>query len=187
MKETGNLVLAAQEFAQKVHEHLFAVTISGIKVPQIVHIQQVADLVWAAGGTDEEVMAAWLHDTVEDTDTTIEVIREKFGDAVAEMVEGLTDSPDIEGLPLLERKKLQAEHIATQSDSVKLIKLADQSSNVRSVTLDPFHDMSPDICRDYLEGARLIALQCKGVSPLLDGVFERIYQRGIARHGIGNT
>jgi len=174
----------AQEFARKAHEGISRVTYSGAFCPQILHIQEVADLVWASGGNEQEIVAAWLHDTVEDTNTTINDIEKTFGKGVSEIVYGLTDLHEIENLPVSERKAKQAIRVRNESNSVKRIKLADQTSNVRFVTLDPPTTMDKEECRNYVIGAKLIADECKGVSKLLDEMFDRVYRLGKVRYSI---
>lgn len=71
-----------------------------------------------------------LHDTVEDTDTTIEELKEKFGDAVAGIVQEVTDD---KSLPKLARKRQQVEHAPHCSPQAKLVKLADKLYNLRDL------------------------------------------------------
>ena len=172
----------AQEFARKAHEQLSKTTVSGVFCPQILHIQEVADLVWASGGTDNEIIAAWLHDTVEDTKTTINDIEGTFGNEVAKMVNGLTDTHEMEKMSLIDRKTKQAERVRGESASVKRIKLADQISNVKFVSIDPPTTMNLEDCKKYIEGAKLIANECTGVSDLLDNLFNKVYKLGLARY-----
>jgi guanosine-3',5'-bis(diphosphate) 3'-pyrophosphohydrolase len=113
---------------------------------------------------------------VEDTDTTLANIEEHFGKHVAEIVEGLTDLDHFKGLPPKERKRLQAERVRNESESVRRVKLADQLSNVRALALDPISIMRPDELWPYIKGAKLIADECKEISPLLDSLFEKFYK-----------
>ena len=62
-------------------------------LPYIVHPEGVAALVKDAGGDDEQVQAAWLHDTMEDTGTTYDDLVEKFGKRVADLVASVTNDP----------------------------------------------------------------------------------------------
>lgn len=173
----------ARDLALKVHGHEIVTTVSGLKRPKILHIQQVADFVLMAGGNDDEIASAWLHDTVEDSDTTIELIKSYFGEVVAEIVSGLTDPTDYKGLPLLERKQLQANRLLNMSNSIKLIKLADQTSNLHALALDPTGDMTQLECKDYALGANIIAKGCSGISPELDKLFEKVFGMCMERYG----
>ncbi|MGA3193230.1 MAG: HD domain-containing protein [Minisyncoccia bacterium] len=177
-----NIVSRAQEFARNAHEPIFAITVAGVKRPQIVHIQEVADLVWASGGSDEEITAAWLHDSIEDTHTSLKDVETNFGKKVADIVHGLTDLDEFKGLPLAERKRKQAERVRSESESVRRIKIADQTSNVRFLATDPTSDMTFEECAQYIKGAKLIADGCKGISPLLDRLFNEAYQKGLKRY-----
>lgn len=143
--------------------------------PKINHIEEVARLVRESGGELDEVAAAWLHDIVEDTDTTIEEIQELYGAEIAELVDGLTDPTEFLGMSLKLRKELQAQRLSLKSDQVKRIKLCDQISNVRSVVNDPPLDWDNDKCLIYLDGAQKVAEVCYGISEYLDKCFEAAY------------
>lgn len=80
----------AFELAKKVHAGQFRN--DGV-TPFLNHVQQVVTNVYKRGGGDLEGTVAWLHDTVEDTDTTIEEIRTLFDDKIAEAVDALTHRP----------------------------------------------------------------------------------------------
>ncbi len=173
-----SIIPFARDFTFEAHDGRTSTTVNGFKRPQVVHLQEVADLVWASGGTDEEIAAAWLHDTVEDTKITVEDIKNNFGDDVATMVEGLTDLEEITGLPVAERKQKQAERIQNESVSVRRIKIADQISNVRMLAIDATVRMTVAECKDYIEGARKIVDECRGISPLLEKLFDEAYGMG---------
>jgi (p)ppGpp synthase/HD superfamily hydrolase len=163
------------------HNACFFSTLSGHKRPQIAHLREVAELVRAHGGSDREVAAAWLHDVLEDTNTAKLAIRQTFGDDIAEVVLSLTDDEEIMNLPLLRRKQIQAERIRYGSTSAKLIKLADQTSNVRAMACDPIRDMQTTECKTYITGARLVAWECRNASPKLYSLFLDAYRFGMAR------
>jgi (p)ppGpp synthase/HD superfamily hydrolase len=182
MKEDNkNLIPLARDFALKAHEKRITNTVSGLKRPQILHLQEVADLVWISGGSDDEIAAAWLHDSVEDTPTTLNDIAARFGDKIAEMIKGLTDLEEFADLPVTERKQKQARRVQRESESVRRVKLADQASNVRALALDPTIKMTALECKEYIEGAKLIAHECRGISSLLDELFLKIYQEARER------
>ena len=179
MTLVSTLVPRAAQFARKAHEGMGFTTSCGYNRPQTEHLQEVADLVWASGGSEIEIAAAWLHDSVEDTSATLEDIREHFGDEVAGLVHELTDSEEIRILATAERKQKQAERIGGKSESAKKIKLADQTSNVRCVTVDPKAEWTVEGRRNYALGAKRIADQCMGLNAVLDGVFNREYEKAI--------
>lgn len=99
----------------------------------IVHPREVAEIVATVPHTLEMLMAALLHDTVEDTNVTIEEVRAEFGDEVADLVAGLTDvSKPTDGNRAV-RKALDRQHTADAPADVQTIKLADLISNSRSI------------------------------------------------------
>lgn len=144
-------------------------------VPYINHPCAVAALVAEAGGSADAVIAAVLHDTVEDTGTTLEDIRCRFGDRVAGLVDALTDAEAWEDLPTAERKAKQAEHIADAPPAARLLKLADQTANLRDRAATP-DEWTPEKHEAYLAGARRIAAACRGIAPALDRAFEAAAQ-----------
>jgi (p)ppGpp synthase/HD superfamily hydrolase len=178
MKET-NLFIRARHFTRKVHKDIIIKTVSGDVRPQFEHLQEVADLVWASSGSDIEIVAAYLHDIVEDTPVKIEEIEQMFGKEVADIVGSLTDPEESKNLPTLERKIKQAIRVKNESEKVKKIKLADQISNIRFVTTDPTPDWSFEGNQNYVRGAKLIADNCKGVSTLLDEIFDSEYRKAV--------
>ncbi|MCA1800336.1 MAG: HD domain-containing protein [Actinobacteria bacterium] len=119
--------------------------------PYHVHPGEVAHIVERFGGTEEQIAAAWLHDVVEDTGVTIEVINTEFGPEVAELVGWLTDV----SLPHMgnraERKAIDREHTAMAIPEAKFIKAADLISNTRSIVE---HDAA--FAKVYLEEKRLL-------------------------------
>lgn len=152
--------------------------------PMMEHISEVATLVESHGGSSEMIAAAWLHDVVEDTDVTLEQVGEWFGPSVRSLVDGLTDPEGFAAKPLEERKRLQAERIRGLSDDVKRIKLCDQLSNVRRVLDRPPDDWSAEKQFTYIQGARNIVMECRGLWPALDEQFNAAYataQRRYAR------
>jgi hypothetical protein len=105
-------------------------------MPYIIHPIDVANiLVNEANVTDLRVVqAALLHDTVEDTPTTIDDIEARFGKDVAAIVAELTDD---KSLSKAARKRLQIEHATTMSFSACRVKMADKISNLRSLIEQP--------------------------------------------------
>ena len=95
----------------------------------IVHPQRVAAIVEKHGGTDEMIAAAWLHDTVEDTDVTPDLITKMFGDNVADIVEGLTDVSLPSDGNRAKRKSIDRMHSARASTEAQFVKCADIIDN----------------------------------------------------------
>lgn len=167
---SNDLVKKAYDFAEKAHEGQFR---RDKKTPYFTHPVAVAGIVRAAGGTDEEVAAALLHDVVEDTKHKLHELRNEFGWQVADIVEGLTDPDDIARLPRSERKEKQAEHVSGQPDSVKKIKMADQTCNVRDILADP-SKWKPHAAREYILGADKVVLACKGASSVIFSMYKSV-------------
>ena len=120
--------------------------------PYIVHPAEVFSIVSRVDGATEEMMAAaWLHDTVEDTGVTIEVIREMFGKEVAELVGWLTDVSRPEQGNRATRKAIDRAHTAMAPADAQTIKLADLISNSRSIME---HDAT--FAKTYLAEKRLL-------------------------------
>lgn len=107
-------------------------------VPYISHLMSVASLVLEAGGGEDEGVAALLHDVVEDCGghPVLEEIRQRFGDRVANIVEGCTDAYTIPKPPWKQRKLDYLEVLRRADDDVRLVSAADKLHNVRSILAD---------------------------------------------------
>lgn len=101
--------------------------------PYYVHLREVAELVQQAGGTSEQIAAAYLHDTVEDCNVSINEIAEEFGEAVSAYVWLLTDTPKTPGLNRAKRKELDRIRLSVAPGAVHTIKLADMISNTSTI------------------------------------------------------
>ena len=120
--------------------------------PYIVHPAEVFSIVSTVdGATAEMLAAAWLHDVVEDTGVTIEVIKEMFGEEVAELVGWLTDVSRPEQGNRATRKAIDRAHTAMAPAEAQTIKLADLISNCTSIVE---HDAT--FAKTYLEEKRLL-------------------------------
>lgn len=110
----------------------------GSGVPYVAHLLGVASLVLEYGGTEDEAIAALLHDAVEDQggQRTREMIADKYGETIAQIVDGCTDSDTIPKPPWRERKEAYIAHIATASPSVLLVSACDKLYNARSILAD---------------------------------------------------
>jgi (p)ppGpp synthase/HD superfamily hydrolase len=110
----------------------------GTSTPYITHLLAVASIVGENGGTEDEVVAALLHDAPEDQggEATLQEIRDQFGDGVAETVDGCTDTYETPKPPWRERKERYLAHLAGASGSVRLVSSADKLHNSRAVLAD---------------------------------------------------
>jgi guanosine-3',5'-bis(diphosphate) 3'-pyrophosphohydrolase len=143
--------------------------------PYINHPIAVACTLWAAGVRDHTTLiAAVLHDTIEDTKTTREELAAKFGEAVAAVVSEVTDD---KSRPKQERKALQVEHAPHLSTQAKLVKLADKTCNVRDMIDSPPHDWSDERRREYLAWAERVVAGLRGVNADLERAFDHQLSR----------
>jgi (p)ppGpp synthase/HD superfamily hydrolase len=110
----------------------------GTAVPYISHVLSVAALALENGASEHEAIAALLHDAVEDAGGAprLEDIRFRFGEVVAEIVAGCTDTDQTPKPPWEERKRRYIAQLAHGSDSVKLVSCADKVHNARSIVAD---------------------------------------------------
>lgn len=168
------LTEAAREFALERHHGQIRPLIN--ERPVVEHLAEVAQLVTEAGGTPEMIAAAWLHDVVEDTEATLGEVRELFGDAVAVIVDGLTDPPHFAPMVLHERKALQTARIASQPWEVQVVKVADQTSNVWMVANNPVVGWTAEKCRTYADGAHAIVAACSDIPASLAAEFAAAFK-----------
>jgi guanosine-3',5'-bis(diphosphate) 3'-pyrophosphohydrolase len=119
--------------------------------PYIVHPAEVAKIVRSVPHTDEMLAAAWLHDTVEDTGVSIELIRAEFGSEVSDLVGWLTDVSRPDHGNRAARKAIDRAHTAAAPAEAQTVKLADLISNTRSIVA---HD--PKFAETYLAEKRLL-------------------------------
>lgn len=126
-----DLILRAARFAADAHR---GQTRKGSETPYIVHPGRVAMAATLhTAGTPEMVAAAWLHDTVEDTDATYSDLLDQFGSRVADIVRELTNQFDKAAHPDKNRrvrKALEIERLAGVSREAKIIKLLDRRDNL---------------------------------------------------------
>jgi len=110
----------------------------GTNIPYLSHLLGVASMVLVHEGDEDETIAALLHDAVEDQGglPTLEEIRKRFGDRVAQIVEGCTDADAIPKPPWRERKEKYIAHLRQADASVRRVSAADKLYNVRSIVED---------------------------------------------------
>lgn len=110
----------------------------GKDVPYITHLLAVASLVLEAGGGEDEAIAALLHDAIEDSGDKIclEDIRQRFGETVADIVDGCTDARTLPKPPWRGRKEAYIAHLGDAPASERLVAVADKLHNARTVLAD---------------------------------------------------
>jgi guanosine-3',5'-bis(diphosphate) 3'-pyrophosphohydrolase len=144
--------------------------------PYINHPLEVAELLWRVGDVRDVdcIVAAILHDTIEDTGTSPDELEELFGARVRMLVEEVSDD---KALPKVERKRLQIEHAPSLSEGAKQIKLADKIANISDVAFAPAPDWSLERRREYLDWAESVVAGVRGCNPRLEEKFDDVLKK----------
>ncbi len=110
----------------------------GTEVPYVAHLLGVASIALEYGANEEEAIAALLHDAAEDAGGRGRVadIRHRFGDTVAQIVEGCTDTFETPKPPWRKRKEAYIAHVPRALPSVRLVSAADKLHNARAILRD---------------------------------------------------
>lgn len=120
------------------------------------------------------LMAAILHDTVEDTETTSEEIEEHFGEAIKKIVMEVTDN---KSLPKMERKRLQIEHAAAKSPQAKLVKLADKLYNLRDLQRSTPTGWDATRVSEYFVWAKKVVDNLRGTNSKLESLLDDVFRK----------
>jgi (p)ppGpp synthase/HD superfamily hydrolase len=154
------IVVKAEQLARAAHQGQFR---KYTGEPYIVHPEAVANIV--ATVTDDPVMlaAAWLHDVVEDTNVTIDMIEAGFGPEIASVVSDVTNITKKSDGNRQYRKGMEKQHLAGASPKAKTVKLADILHNV------------PDIIKNDPGFARTYVAEKQAVLEVLVGGDEGLY------------
>lgn len=168
-----NRLMSAIAFA--AHKHRDQRRKDAAASPYINHPIALANVLANEGGIDDErvLIAAILHDTIEDTETTEQELVREFGQEIAGIVMEVTDDKT---LSKAERKHLQIEHAATISRRAKLVKLADKVCNLRDVAGNPPSDWSVERRQEYFDWAKAVIDGLRGVHPALEHIFDETYR-----------
>ncbi len=145
--------------------------------PYINHPIEVVRLLTEVGGINDAdiICAAFLHDTVEDTDTTADEIEKEFGTAVKDYVMELTDDMS---LPSKTRKQKQVDTAPLRSHGAKLIKLCDKISNITDIIYDPPVFWSHHRRLEYLDWSEKVVKGMPGTNANLEKMFFEILEKG---------
>ncbi|MCK5616807.1 HD domain-containing protein [Candidatus Pacearchaeota archaeon] len=147
---TSELERKAKEFATERHAKAGQVR-KYTGEAYICHPAAVVEIVRSVPHTEEMLAAAWLHDVVEDTDTTIEEIRDTFGIQVSMFVGMLTDVSKRSDGNRKRRKEIDRQHTAKAMPPAKTIKLADLIDNTSSIV-----SFDPSFAKVYLAEKKLL-------------------------------
>ena len=145
--------------------------------PYVNHLIEVAELLAREGRVTDliSLQAAILHDTLEDTQTTVEELEVMFGFEVRHLVEEMTDD---KRLPKAERKRLQIEHAPELSARAKVIKLADKISNILGIIQTPPAGWSLERRREYLDWSDQVVAGCRGHNAALENLYAKTVVEG---------
>ena len=140
------------------------------KTPYINHPISLANILAQRWVIDESVLcAAILHDTIEDTETTVDELQEHFGEKITSIVLEVTDDKSLEKSI---RKQKQVEHAASISHEAKLVKLADKIANITDIINMPPADWSTDRKKDYFNWAKAVVDNLRGAHQGLEKDFD---------------
>ncbi|PVV16517.1 MAG: phosphohydrolase [gamma proteobacterium symbiont of Ctena orbiculata] len=161
-------------FATQKHRHQRRKDIEAS--PYINHPITLVDILVNEGEiTDlDTLLAALLHDTIEDTDATVEEIQAEFGPTIASLVMEVTDDGT---LPQLERKALQIKHAPDLTYKAKLIKLADKIANLRDIDRSPPAGWSLQRSQTYFDWAKQVIDGIRGTHEILEALFDEVYEK----------
>ena len=139
-----NQIEEAIEIAAEAHQGQYR---KGTDTPYITHPYAVGLILMEAGCTEAVIIAGILHDTVEDTDLTLEFIRERFGDTIANIVDGCSED---KALRWRARKTERIEALRTASPEICTVTCADKLHNLRTIISE--YDLIGDAVWDRFHG-----------------------------------
>lgn len=167
-------LLEAAHFAAEKHK--FQRRKGKLDIPYINHPLKVAKTLTECNEFNIDLlMAAILHDTVEDTKTTPEELLLNFGSEVSDLVMEVTDNMK---LPAKYRKRQQIKHATQLTDNAKKIKLADKICNLNDIILLP-NNWTHERKIKYFQWAQQVADGCAGVNSQLEKLFSDTFNNGI--------
>ncbi len=164
----------ALEFAAEKHKHQRRK--NSEQSPYINHPIGLVHILVHEGFEDciSVLVGALLHDTVEDTDATLEEISERFGSAIADVVAEVTDD---KSLPKVTRKQLQITNAPHKSHNAKLIKLADKLHNLRDLQVCPPMSWSKEYQRGYFVWSYEVIQGLRGTNSLLEEQLDIVFDK----------
>lgn len=148
------------------------------KTPYINHPLEVMNLVVSnvENASTEMLIAAVLHDVVEDTNVTSAEIKHMFGAQVAQIVAEVTDDKT---LSKEERKRIQLAEVHTLSDEGKLLRLCDKICNVYDILYAPPGDWDMIRRMDYIQWSKAVVDKIRGIHKVLEVRFDELYAAGM--------
>ena len=137
-----------------------------IDICQLIFLHYITDV--------DILVAAILHDTVEDTDTTFDEIENEFGAKVRQIVDECSDDKD---LSKEERKRLQIEHAPHASYEAKVVKLADKLYNLRDIERTTPVGWSEERCQEYFVWASHVVKGLEGSCKPLEDELKKLFEK----------
>ena len=167
-------ILDAAVFAAEKHQG--DVRKNKQRSPYITHPLLVAEAILRIGEIQNVTIltAAILHDTIEDTETTTDDIRERFGEEVLSIILEVTDD---KSLSKMVRKRLQVAHATELSYEARVVKLADKLINCRDILNDPPEYWTLKRRQDYIQWGADVLYRIRGTNPQLEAAFDRVIAR----------
>ncbi len=177
---TSLLLLKAISFA--ADKHRFQKRKDALGTPYINHPINIALTLVKTGKEEDKnlIIAAILHDTIEDTKTSPEEIETHFGKKVLDIVLEVTDDKN---LPKEERKRLQVLNAPHKSDEAKKLKLADLICNITDIIHHPPGDWNKERKLNYLSWAEAVMQGLKGVNVALENHLTQFIEMGRQQFG----
>jgi guanosine-3',5'-bis(diphosphate) 3'-pyrophosphohydrolase len=170
----NEILIKASVFASEKHK--FQRRKGCLKIPYINHPLRVCEILIDVNENNIDLLiAAILHDTLEDTDTSDQEILDLFGEKALSIVKEVTDDMS---LPSKKRKELQIEKAGKLSIEAKLIKIADKASNISDLVRYPIQ-WDRDRKIEYVNWSLKVYDKCKGLNKQLDSMFENICQQAL--------
>ena len=166
------VILTALEFSSHKHRDQRRKDLEAS--PYINHPISLANVLCNEGKiTDAKVIcAALLHDTIEDTETTVEELKNRFGKKITKIVLEVTDDKTLEEA---DRKLAQIVHAKHASRRAKLVKLADKICNLRDILFTPPAHWTLKRKQEYFDWSRAVIDQVRGTNIRLEKIFDELY------------
>ena len=144
--------------------------------PYINHPVALINLLVHEGGVTDlaTLVAAVLHDTIEDTQTTSEEVQAVFGTVIRTIVDEVTDD---KALGRSACKQAQIDKAPNLSHQARAVKLADKICNLRDVAMNPPAGWDTDRRQAYFDWAKQVIDGLRGHHPLLEVLFDEVYRQ----------
>ncbi len=166
-----SLMLKTLKFAAYKHQHQRRKNKQAS--PYINHLITVSEILWEIGEVRDmnTLVAAILHDTIEDTDTSPEELESTFGKEICSIVKEITDD---KSLPKQTRKRLQVEHAGNASLEARYIKLADKIANIQDIIEAPPVNWPLQRQGEYVDWAEEVINGLRGSNEKLERYFDDV-------------